>query len=76
MTVCVLMLLKFCLSLTCSRACFLPGWAEDLTAPRSCLELLVLNTVFKLAYLNILVVYVVPFPICVKENLFLLQCYQ
>ena len=34
MTACVLMLLKSRMSLTCFRACFLPGWAKDLSAPR------------------------------------------
>ena len=34
MTACVLMLLKSRASLTCFRACFLPGRAKDLLAPR------------------------------------------
>ena len=34
MTARVSMLLKSRASLTCFRACFLPGWAKDLSAPR------------------------------------------
>ena len=34
MTARVSMLLKWCASLTCFRACFLPGRAKDLPAPR------------------------------------------
>ena len=34
MTARVSMLLKSCASLTCFRACFLPGRAKDLSAPR------------------------------------------
>ena len=34
MTAHILMLLKLCASLTCFRACFLPGQAKDLPAPR------------------------------------------
>jgi len=33
MTACVSMLLKSRVSLTCFRACFLPGRAKDLSAP-------------------------------------------
>ena len=33
-TACVSMLLKSRASLTCFRACFLPGRAEDISAPR------------------------------------------
>jgi len=35
MTACVSMLLKFRASLTCSRACFHPGRAKDISAPGS-----------------------------------------
>ena len=34
MTARVSMLVKLCASLTCFRACFLPGRAKDLSAPR------------------------------------------
>jgi len=34
MTACISILLKTCTSLTYFRACFFPGWAKDLTAPR------------------------------------------
>jgi len=36
MTARVSMLLKSRASLTCFRACFLPGWAKDLSAPGMC----------------------------------------